>query len=73
MWKSLEILWKGLKSFGLFWKNFLIGDAPEIALGVIFILAIAFLLRKSVLTAEIVIPVAVILLLFGAIWRKTRS
>ncbi len=71
--KILQTLWKGIKSFGLFWKNFLIGDAPEIALGVVLILGIAFASRGSVLIAGASIIVLVVLLMAFTVWRHARK
>ncbi len=70
--KALGFIWKGIKGFGIFWKNFLVGDSPEIALGVVFILILAFLLHKLSLAAQIIIPLSVVVLLISAVWRKTH-
>jgi hypothetical protein len=74
MKKVFRLVWNGLKSFGLFWKNFLIGDSPEIAVGVLIILGIAFGVRGSPIAAAVIVPLAVFVLLTGSIWRgKTKS
>ena len=45
--KILKLIWGFIKSFGLFWKDFLVGDSPELALGVIIILGVAYLLHNT--------------------------
>ena len=45
--KILKTIWKYTKSFLLFWQDFLVGDSPELAVGVLIILGTAYLLRKS--------------------------
>ncbi len=52
-----------IKSFFAFWKDFLIGDCPEVAVGTLAVLGIALGLRNSGVLVAIVVPVAVILLL----------
>ena len=61
--KTAAWLWARLKSFGLFWKDFLIGDNPEFLVGTIIILGLAFITRTSTLMASITLPGAAILLL----------
>ena len=69
----LNAIWKFIKGFVMFWKDFLVGDSPELALGVLFILGIAFLLRDLVVLSVISIIVLVLLLATVSIWRKTHS
>jgi hypothetical protein len=71
--KVIWLIWKGIRAFGLFWKNFIIGDAPEIALGVVIILIMAFLLRNTSLAAQIVIPLSVVILIISVVWLKTNK
>ena len=66
---SLGLIWKGIKGFGLFWVDFIIGDSPEIAIGVVIILGVAFAIRSSEIGSAIVIPAAVILLFTFGVWR----
>jgi hypothetical protein len=70
------IIWVGsrLKSFGMFWKDFLIGDNPEFLVGAILIMAIAFAIRSSTTAASIIMPAAVIaLLVFGVRLSERRT
>lgn len=71
--KILKSIWKFIKAFGLFWKDFLVGDSPELALGVLIILGAAILLRNSPTIAGITIVVLVVLLAFLTVWRKARK
>ncbi len=66
---ALRLIWNGLKSFGGFWKNFLIGDSPEIAIGVVIILGIAFAVHGSATVAAVIVPLSVFTLLIGSVWR----
>lgn len=58
-----------VRAFGLFWWDFLVGDARELALGAILILGIAFAVHRSELMAALIIPAAVVLLLCVSAWR----
>ncbi len=69
--KLLRTIWKLIKSFGLFWKDFLVGDSPELAVGVLIILAVGYLLRNSSTADAISVIVLVLVLMIIAIWRKT--
>ena len=63
---------RGIKAFGLFWKDFLIGDCPELAVGSLVVLGIAFALRVSSTASAIIIPFAVLLLLTLSVRRGVR-
>jgi maltodextrin utilization protein YvdJ len=65
-------VWKGIMSFFSFWKKFLIGDSPILALGVLIILAVDFLLRNLGLLAPILSVSMVLVLLTTAVYQKTR-
>ena len=67
------LIWQGLRSFFLFWKDFLVGDSPELALGVLIILGTAYLLRNSGVIDGIVVIILVLALAFATVWRKTRQ
>jgi hypothetical protein len=68
------VIWVGsrLKSFGMFWKDFLIGDNPEFLIGAILIMAIAFTIRSSTTAASIIMPAAVITLLVYGVRLSER-
>jgi hypothetical protein len=71
--KILKTIWKFIKGFFLFWKDFLVGDSPELALGVLIILGTAHLLRHSAVLDVIVIVVLALILMIITVWRKTRE
>ena len=58
-----------LKAFWLFWVDFLVGDAPELAIGVLVVLAIAFATRGSPLLSSAAVLGGVVLLLGFSTWR----
>ena len=64
--------WKAIKSFFSFWKNFLVGDSPVLALGVAITLVIAYLLRGSAVLAPIAAITLVLILMTFAVWQKTK-
>ena len=71
--KTLRALWKGIKSFFSFWKDFLVGDSPVLALGVVIILGVAYLLRGSAVLAPISTIILVLALMTFAVWQKTKT
>jgi ABC-type spermidine/putrescine transport system permease subunit I len=71
--KVLKTVWKFVKAFGLFWKNFLVGDSPELALGVLIVLGTAFLLHNSTAAAAAAVIFLVVLLISLTVWRKARK
>lgn len=58
-----------LRAFGLFWVDFLVGDAPELALGGLIILGIAYALHNSMVAEAVVVPSSVVLLMGVSLWR----
>ena len=71
--KILKTLWKFIKSFLLFWKDFLVGDSPELALGVLIILGVAYLLRNHGVWDVVAITALALILMVITVWRKTRD
>ena len=67
--KAFGLIWKGIKGFALFWVDFIIGDSPEIAIGVAVIFGISLALHESPVVAAFVIPAAVVLLLIYGVWH----
>lgn len=61
-----------LVAFGRFWWDFLVGDTPEVTVGVLAVLAITFALRHDGAAADVLVPVAVAALLAGSAWRAIR-
>ena len=71
--KTLKALWKGTESFFSFWKDFLVGDSPVLALGVVNILAVAYLLRGSAVLAPVFTIILLLALMTFAVWQKTKT
>lgn len=64
-----------LRAFGAFWYDFLVGDRPELFVGVIAILALVWIINAMDLPIElaaVVMPLAVCLLLAGSLARAVR-
>ena len=61
-----------LKSFRLFWYDFIVGDDWMIAAGVVLALVASALLARRDLNAWWLMPVAVVVLLLVSLWRETR-
>ncbi|MDA8329757.1 MAG: hypothetical protein M0027_00835 [Candidatus Dormibacteraeota bacterium] len=65
---------RGLHTFGRFWWDFIIGDTPELALGVAVIVLGGWLLAKSSAALAVgLVPLGVILLLLGSLRRGARA
>ncbi len=58
-----------IKSFFAFWKDFLIGDCPEVAAGTLAVLGIALGLHSTRVLVAIIVPVAILLLLAFSVRR----
>ena len=71
--KTLKQPWKAIRSFFAFWKDFLVGDSPVLALGVLIILGVAYLLRGSPILAPGTAIILVLILITFTVWQKTRS
>ena len=67
------VLERGIKSFFSFWKDFLVGDSPVLALGVLIILGVAYFLRGSTVLAPLFAIVLVLVLMTFTVWQKTRE
>jgi hypothetical protein len=63
---------RALKSFGAFWYDFIVGDDPTVAVGVVAALAVTAALAHSDLTAWWVMPATVALLLAATLARAVR-
>jgi len=71
--KTLRVFRKGIKSFFSFWKDFLVGDSPVLALGVVIILGVAYLLHGSAVLAPVSTIILVLVLMTFAVWQKTKK
>jgi len=66
-------VWRVVKGFFVFWKDFLVGDSPVLALGVVIILCVACLLRDSAVLAPVVTIVLVLVLITFTVWQKVHT
>lgn len=66
-------LWRAVVAFGRFWWDFLIGDTPEVTVGVIVVVVAALLLRHQRIAAIVLLPVLVGSLLIATTWRGRRA
>lgn len=71
--KTLKQPWKAIRNFFAFWKDFLVGDSPVLALGVIIILGVAYFLRGSSVLAPAAAIILVLILITFTVWQKTRT
>jgi hypothetical protein len=62
-----------IRSFGLFWWDFIVGDDWRVALGVGVALALTALLTHDGVNAWWLLPIAVALLLADSVRRASRS
>ena len=65
-----------LRAFGAFWYDFLVGDRPELFVGVIAILGLVWAVNQMALRAEVaavLMPAAVCLLLALSLARAVRN
>ena len=62
----------GLKSFGLFWYDFVIGDDWQVAAGIAVALALTFWISQVAHFSWVLLPIAVLLLLPYSIRRALR-
>jgi hypothetical protein len=61
-----------LRSFGRFWWDFVVGDDPRLAAGLAAALALTRLLEHNDVSAWLLLPVAVALLLADSLRRESR-
>jgi hypothetical protein len=60
---------RALRAFGMFWFNFLIGDTPEIFVGVLVVIGGALLLRHDRAAAFVYIVGLVAVVLAASVYR----
>ena len=64
---------KYVRAFGRFWWDFIVGDDWRVALGLAVALGLTWALAHNGVNAWWLLPVAVVLLLAGSVWRESRS
>jgi hypothetical protein len=62
-----------LDSFGRFLWDFVVGDDWRIAVGVVVALGVTAAIANTAVAAWWVLPVAVVVLLAGSVWRAARA
>jgi hypothetical protein len=60
---------RGLKAFGHFWLDFLIGDTPELFFAALLIVGLSFALRDHRMIAIFVLPIVASVLLVASVLR----
>lgn len=60
---------RGLRAFGSFWWDFLVGDTPELFIAVMVIVGLALLLRHHRDIALVLLPVLTVLFLAASTVR----
>jgi hypothetical protein len=64
---------RGVRAFGAFWWDFLIGDTPELFAATLVIVGLALILRHQRDVAIVVLPVAAVLFLIASTLRGRRG
>ena len=64
---------KYVRSFALFWWDFIVGDDWRVAVGLAVALGLTSLFTHKDVNAWWLLPAAVALLLAGSLWRATRK
>jgi hypothetical protein len=61
------------RSFGAFWWDFVVGETPELAVGTLAVVLLAWGLSHGPDQLVYVFPAAVMLVLAGSVWRGRRG
>lgn len=69
----MSAIWRALRAFGTFWFNFLIGDTPELFVGVLVVIGGALLLRHDHAAAFVYVLALVPVLLVASVYRGRRN
>jgi hypothetical protein len=70
----MTVLGRWLTAFGRFWWDFLVGDTPELFLGVLVVVATALLLRHDGVAAVAAVPLECAVLVAASVYRgRSRS
>jgi len=60
---------RGIKAFGHFWWDFLVGDTPELFVATLVLVGVAFALRHDRTADVVVLLLLAIVALVGSAWR----
>ncbi|HEY5246586.1 MAG TPA: hypothetical protein VIJ60_13025, partial [Acidimicrobiales bacterium] len=61
-----------LKAFGRFWREFLVGDTPDLFVATVVIVGVAFALRGHRVVGAVVLPLLAIVMLLASTYRGRR-
>lgn len=64
---------KWLVTFGHFWWEFLVGDTPELFVGMLVVLGLAAVLAGTGTAGWVIVPLAVVALLAVSVARAGRT
>jgi hypothetical protein len=73
---ALHLARRLLVGFGRFWWEFLIGDTPELFLGVVAVLGLVALLcldHRLRTLAAVILPFLVVAVLGASVWKARRA
>lgn len=65
----LEAAGRGLRAFGRFWWDFLVGDTPELFIAVVVLIGLAFALHRIRFVAVVVLPLLAVAVLVLSTYR----
>jgi hypothetical protein len=65
----MKMITRGVRAFGAFWWDFLVGDTPELFVATLVIVGLALLLRHQRVIAVILLPVLAIVFLLASTLR----
>jgi hypothetical protein len=63
---------RGLRSFVAFWYDFIVGDDPIVAIGVVIALGLTAILAHGTITSWWLLPTASAILLVASLIRAAR-
>jgi hypothetical protein len=69
----VKTLSRGMRAFGSFWWDFLVGDTPELFAATVMIVALALLLRHDHEIAIFLLPSLTVLFLLVSTFRGRRQ
>lgn len=68
----MTLLARWIRAFGNFWWDFLVGDTPELFVGVLIVLGVAFGCRSNRTLAVVMVPLAAVVVLVASTIRGRR-
>ncbi len=68
----MSVLAKWVRAFGAFWWDFLVGDTPELFVGMIVVVGSAFLVHSDRALAVALVPALAVLVLVASTIRGRR-